>query len=69
MTDTIVVKLDDLLERVQSMKRDGMTCVELFIMDKEEFNGDQIPKNLSLCAYSDDPDFQTDYDTIEEIQK
>lgn len=69
MADSIKVDVNELLERLNQMKNDGMKYVELLILDEEEFDNDIIPCTLSLSASEDKSFvFSFDYEMIEEIQ-
>lgn len=67
MTDTITLKIDELFNQINQMKKDGMKYVELTILDEEELDGDIIPKTLSLSACKNkDNDPFVDYEMIEQ---
>jgi hypothetical protein len=69
MTDTITLNIDELLDQINQMKKDGMKYVKLLILDEEELDGDTIPKTLSLSACKNINDTLIfDYEMIEQSQ-
>lgn len=63
--DIIVVTVEELLERLELMRDDGMRFVELNIMPPEEDDGKTFPARLEMSAI-EGPEalMMTDYDPI-----
>lgn len=67
MSDNITLNVKELFDQINKIKNDGMNYVDLTILDEEEFEGDLIPKTLSLTAYKHKDDcVYFDYEMIEQ---
>ena len=64
----VVVKVSELLAKVQELSDAGMEYVALTVLDEDEFDGETIPASLHFDAIESDDSFMSiDFEEIDLI--
>lgn len=67
--DNIIIPVSKLIQLANELTEDQMDFVQLSILESDEIDGEYIPPCLSAVGFEkSDPDFGTDYDTIDAVE-
>jgi len=56
--DSITVKLKELQKALDDFKREGMDCVNILLLESQEYDGEMLPASVELSAFkAGSPDF------------